>query len=139
MEHQDWTTVYIRKKHENPTDKNVVRQALRNGNSVETVAKVSGEAREYSDRARKLESDLHVSATEAPPPLAALPCLSPSMRQEMIKARTNMKLSQVELAKRLNLNARIIQDLEGGKVVQDRSILPKVSRLLGVSLKFGTA
>ncbi len=137
-DHQDWTTVVLRKREHttNPSDKEAVRAAQRNGGAIDTIHKVKGEAREYSDRARKLESDIHVSPTEAPPPPPALPTLSPEMRKAMIQARTTKKYTQQQLAQMVNTQSKIIQDLENGKVVQDKSVLQRINRALGCNLRF---
>lgn len=137
-DHQDWTTVVLHKRdRDNPCDKHAVRAAQRNGDAIDTVQKVKGEKREYSDRARKLEADIHVPGTDAPPPPPALPTLNVEMRKAMIQARTAKKMSQQQLAQSINAQTKIIQDLESGKVIQDKSILQRINRALGCSLRFG--
>lgn len=133
---QDWTTIVIRKRsHSNPSDPRAVRAAQRNGEAVDTVRKVSGEAREYSDRARKLEADLIASPTEAAPPQAALPRLNAEMRNKMIQARVAKKLTQDQLAHQANTQPKVIKDLERGSVVTDRNVISNVNRILGTSLR----
>jgi ribosome-binding protein aMBF1 (putative translation factor) len=138
MHGQDWETVYIRKKVVNPTDKNAVTQARRNNQTVDTNARVTDEAREYSARARKLESDLHTSATdEAPSPVSLLK-LSHVMRQELIRSRTNKKMNQQDLAHAVHTQTTVIKALEGGQVIQDKTVLTRINNLLGTKLKFNT-
>lgn len=137
-EHQDWTTVVLRTQQAvNLKDKKAIRAAQCNGGEIDTIHKIKSDAREYSDRARKLEADIHVSGTEAPPPPPALPTLNAAMRQAMIQARTSKKMSQQQLAHSVNTQAKIIQDLESGKVIQDKGVLQRINRTLGCTLRFG--
>lgn len=136
-EHQDWQVVHIRKPQiGNGTDKKTVNAALRNGQSVETHAKVSGAVREYSNRARKLEADVNIPATDEAPPSAPLSRLSPASCRELIKARTDQRITQAQLAQKCNEQPSVIKLLEGGGVMQNRSILAKVNKALGIHLRF---
>lgn len=116
--HQDWNTVYLKKASEKLVDTQKPVQS------------------EYVHKARKLEADIHTSATEEAPPSAPLATLSHTMRQTMIKARTEKKLTQQDLAKRCNIQVAVIKALEGGSVVQDKSIINNINRHLGVHLRF---
>lgn len=136
MEHQDWTPVIIRKRApSNPSDPRAVRAAQRNGDAIDTVRKVSGKEREYSDLARKLEADLTASPTDAPPPQTALPHLNGELRKKMIQARVAKKLTQAQLAQQAHTQPKVINDLESGKVVTDTSVVTKVNRILGTTLR----
>ena len=128
MQGQDWTTIYFNKK---PDKKQC-------GGDVETVAKVSGAAREYSDRARKLESDLHTSPSDAAPPPPSLPRLSSDARQTLIQSRTAKKMTQVQLANACCTQTKVIQDLEGGKIIEDKykHVLQKINKQLGTKLRY---
>lgn len=50
-------------------------------------------------------------------------------------ARTGKKLSQSDLAKRLNLDTKIIQDIEGNKTPYNRKLFISIMRNLGVDKK----
>lgn len=132
--HQDWEPVVFRKKVVKETDKDAVKAALRNGRPVETITKNSN--REYSDRARKLEADLDPTKDISQVKMAPLNKLNLAARQEMTRVRTEKKLTQIQLAQQLNVRPQIIQELESGKPVQDRSILNHVNRVLGTKLRF---
>lgn len=132
--YQDWTPVVFKTKVTNPKDKDAVKQALRTG-TADTIKKDGG-SREYAAKARKLEADVNGDPTDYAPALAALPQLSASMRQEMIKARTGKKLTQAQLAYQVNVPVSVIQDLENGKVVQNTKVLQIVNRILGTKLQF---
>lgn len=133
---QDWTTIVFKKRPtSSPSDPRAVRVAQRNGDAVDTLRKVSGEAREYSSRARKLEADLNVSPTEAPPPQVALPRLDAEMRKVMIQARVAKKLTQAQLANAANTQPKTINDIEAGGIITDRNIVVKINRVLGTKLR----
>lgn len=123
--HQDWTTVVLGKP-KRPTE-----------GPCETVKKVSACAREYSDRARKLEADINADPTDAAPELAALPTLNHDMRQLMVRARVDKKITQDQLAKLVNVQPKIIKDLETGKVLTDRAVLQRINKVLGTKLCLG--
>jgi ribosome-binding protein aMBF1 (putative translation factor) len=125
MDHQDWTPVVLR------NSKLVAARAPKE--SVERD-------KNHTQRSglRKLETDMHVSGTEEAPATSKLPRLSGTMRQTMIQARVALKLSQVDLAKRLNLQPKIINELECGKVIaeNEKAVLQKIQKCLGVALHF---
>lgn len=64
--------------------------------------------------------------------------LDMAMRQALTQARVAHKLSQTDLAKRINMRPQIIQELESGKTIPDseKSVLNKLQRVLNVSLHF---
>lgn len=132
--HQDWEPVVFRKKVVKENDKDAVKAALRSGRPVETIVKNGN--REYSDRARKLEADLDPTKDMSQVKLAPLNKLNLASRQEMTRVRTEKKLTQIQLAQQLNVRPQIIQDLESGKPIQDRSILNHVNRVLGTKMRF---
>lgn len=134
LSHQDWEPVVFHKKIGNTTHKETVKQALRNGGNVDTLHK-TGDHQSEAAKKRKLEADLYVPATEAAPDQKPLPKLSLEARQQMIKARTEKKLTQVQLAQQMNVRPNLIQDLENGKVLEDKTLLQKVNRVLGTKLK----
>ena len=134
LSHQDWEPVVFHKKIGNPTNKETVKQALRNGGNVDTLRKTGDHLSEAAKK-RKLEADLYVPATEAAPDQKPLPKLSLEARQQMINARTEKKLTQVQLAQQMNVRPNLIQDMENGKVLEDKTLLQKVNRVLGTKLK----
>lgn len=135
---QDWDTVYLRGQRSagNYTNKNVVNAALRNGQIVETRDKIDGHVHEYCNRARKLEADINSSASDEAPPSVPLSKLSHVSAQELVKARVAKKLTQQQLAQRCNVQPIIIKTLECGGVIQDRRVLAKVNRELGIRVAF---
>ena len=125
LTHQDWAPVVIRNA------KLAAAKAPK-----ESVGRDKGH--DQRSGLRKLESDTTVSATEEAPPAAKLPRLDTTMRQTMIQARIAQKLSQSDLAKRLNMRPQIINELESGKAIaeNEKSVLQKLQKVLGVALRF---
>lgn len=105
MEHQDWNTVVWHKK-EQP---NKERQ---NKNPPGTA------------KFRALDGD------EPPAPKK----VSQDVRMAIQKARCAKKMTQKELANRLNLSASTINEYESGKAIPNRQILSRIGRALGVKL-----
>merc|ERR1711964_803917 len=60
-----------------------------------------------------------------------LPKVSHSFKVELQKARVAKKLSQKDLATKLNVKPSVIQDYESGKVVPDGALVAKMQRVLG--------
>lgn len=50
------------------------------------------------------------------------------------KARTQLKLSQKDLAQKLNIDSKIIQGYESGKVIPDVKLMTKLEKILKVKL-----
>jgi ribosome-binding protein aMBF1 (putative translation factor) len=130
---QDWEPVVFRKKMD-PKSKTDVKEAIRKGMPVETQ-KREGDVKASAAKKRELEKDLYVDPTTEAPSQKALPKLSPEDRQIMIKARTEKKLTQVQLAQQMNVRANVIQDMETGKVLENPSQLQQVNRILGTKLR----
>lgn len=115
--HQDWNPV-----------------VFINDNKVITKIKRTG-SDDHQHRAalnRRLEADLDVS--DLVPVLKPLPKLDKANQQLMIGMRVAKKLSQVELAHRLNVTKDVVAALESGKVITDIFIVKKVNRALGIKL-----
>ena len=125
MDHQDWSPVVLRNA------KVATAKAPK-----ESLVRDKGHAQRSG--LRKLESDTAVSATEEAPAAAKLPRLGAPMRQAMIQARVALKLSQSDLAKRLNILPKIINELESGKAIaeNEKAVLQKIQKALGVPLHF---
>ena len=129
----EWEPVVIRKKVNNPTSKESLADAARNNKQVDTLKKEN-----YSETAaknRNLEKDIHTDPTQEAPEQKPLPKLSHEDKQLLIKARTDKKLSQQQLAQQINENVGIIKDIEAGKVIQNKNVLQKINKILNIKLK----
>jgi len=74
----------------------------------------------------KLDRDNDV----APPPKVA-----PSVGKAMQTARMDLKLSQKDVAAKINEKQSVLQDYESGKAIPNPQILGKLERALGVKLR----
>jgi len=132
---EDWDTkVVIGQKRQvakvtkKDSDLNAAR---RTGSVVATDKKVTAggnKAHQGTDHQRiaKLDRENEV----APPPKIA-----PSVGRAIQTARLELKLSQKDIAQKVNEKPTIIQDYESGKAIPNPQILGKLERVLGVKLR----
>jgi putative transcription factor len=66
----------------------------------------------------------------APPPK-----VSPSVGKAMSAARLELKLSQKDVAQKINEKPTVLQEYESGKAIPNAQILAKLERVLGVKLR----
>ncbi|KAL6221810.1 hypothetical protein ACLB2K_005205 [Fragaria x ananassa] len=129
---QDWEPVVIHKSKPKPQDlrkPKVVNQALRSGAPVQTIKK--------SDAGHNKKAAPAVSVKkldEAAEP-AVLDRVSADVRHAIQKARLEKKMSQAELAKRINELPKVVQEYEIGKAVPNQAVLAKMERVLEVKLR----
>jgi putative transcription factor len=67
---------------------------------------------------------------------ARLNSLGSEMRKSMISYRNEKKLTQDQLAKKINEQTSVIRDLESGKIVNTQGVIQKINKVLGTRLKF---
>ncbi|GJY79038.1 multiprotein-bridging factor 1c [Tanacetum coccineum] len=123
---QDWEPVVLHKskpKSQTLRDSKSINQALRAGAQVETIKKHDGGTNKKGPGtavyARKLD--------EAEEP-AAIERVGAEVRQMIQKARIENKMSQAELAKRINERPQVVQEYENGKAVPNQGVLAKMER-----------
>lgn len=112
----------------NSTDLNAARRA---GAVVATEKKVSGganKAHQGTDHQRIVKLDRE---NEVAPPAK----VAPSVGRAMQTARMELKLSQKEVAQKINEKPSVLQDYESGKAIPNAQILSKLERTLGVKLR----
>ncbi|KAI0273839.1 MBF1-domain-containing protein [Gloeopeniophorella convolvens] len=104
--------------------------ARRAGAVVATEKKVvvGNKAHQSTDHQRiaKLDRENEV----APPSKVA-----PSVGRAMQTARMDLKLSQKDVAQKINEKPSVLQDYESGKAIPNPQILSKLERTLGVKLR----
>lgn len=61
--------------------------------------------------------------------------ISSELRNRIVKARIAAKLTQVQLAHKINELPKLVQDYENGKATPKTAVLQKMSKVLGVVLK----
>ena len=104
MDHQDWNTIVIRKKKE---DK---KESKKNNNSEFSKLKsIEKKAEEDNLKHKKISSEL---------------------KTDIQKARCLNKLTQKELANRVNLPLQIISEIESGKAIYNHQHINKIKRFL---------
>ncbi|PFH49095.1 hypothetical protein AMATHDRAFT_76379 [Amanita thiersii Skay4041] len=108
-----------------------INAARRSGAVVSTDRKIAGgtnKAHQGTDHQRiaKLDREDEV----APPPK-----VSPSVGRAIQTGRMELKLSQKDLAQKINEKPSVLQDYESGKAIPNAQILSKLERVLGVKLR----
>lgn len=114
MEHQDHKVTYLRK-----SNKDYEKEQRKNGNTVSVVKTTSIQRKKILDdnpESYKVEKVSH------------------SLRNQIQTSRMALKLTQKELAQKINVNPNIIQQYENGKAVPDNQILQKLRRVLNTKL-----
>jgi putative transcription factor len=114
---QDWEIVKFSKFTANEKKPELVAKTKLNSasSSVEAYQKLS--------KIEKEDENLHIER------------ISPELKQQIIRARCDKKLTQADLAKKINEPLKIVQEYENGKATPNNQILQKMSRILGVTLK----
>lgn len=113
MDHQDWTPVVLRAKKSPPTTTV----------SPRTTATISSTT---SKPVWKIEKQ--VDSDQGKP----LNLVSSDVAKAIIGGRIAMKLTQKYLAQRLNLPEKEIKEIEAGKAVENKAVIAKIKRLLGI-------
>lgn len=116
--HQDWETVKF--------SKFVPQQAKK----TELVAKT----RLNQANAQRIEYQ-HLTKIEKEDDIVQVERVSSELKQQIIRARCDKKMTQADLAKKINEPLKTIQEYENGKAIPNNQILQKLSRALGVTLK----
>jgi len=118
LHHQDWETVIWKKKpsdHENQKSTKAIRT---------TSAVVSTTA---NKPAWKIEQQ--VDAEHGKP----IRLVAREDAQKIIAARVAKKMTQKDLACRLNMQLKDIQDIESCKAVENKAVLSKIRRVLDIT------
>lgn len=123
MEHQDWNQVTWNK---NPARINIYNTV--NAPDIQKVTHKPTQLPKGHAKFKQLDSDDPLSANKEMNPIARL-----KIRQSIQKARLAKSLTQKDLAGKLRVNVKIINEYESGKVVPDKTMISKICRVLGVS------
>ena len=115
---QDWEPVVLRKNPTGPKPAGGAGAAKKGGSSMQTAAGVD---------IRKLEAD----DDDAP---MALPTVSRDLRLAIAQARQAKGLAQKDLASKLMVPPKTIQDYEAGKAIPNNALIAKMERALGCKL-----
>ena len=113
MQHQDWNTVVLNPKK--TSDANNGSKLVR---PPPAVTSVSGKL------ARKIEDQVD-SDTGKP-----VTYISTKDKQDIINLRTKAKLTRDQLAQLVNLNIKVITDIETGKAIENKAMISKIKQKL---------
>ncbi|KAF9459364.1 multi protein bridging factor 1-domain-containing protein [Collybia nuda] len=132
---EDWeakTVIGFKRQTAKVTKKDSdLNAARRTGAVVATDKKIAAggnKANQGTDHQRIAKLDRE---NEVAPPAK----IAPSVGRAIQDARAERKLSQKEVAQKINEKPSVLQDYEAGKAVPNPQILGKLERLLGVKLR----
>ena len=111
MDHQDFRVITIGSKDKKLKNvkKEIVKRNVSNNNSIINV------------NARKLENeDIQLKYVDK------------EVVKKIIQARTLQKISQQDLANKLNVRKNVITELESGKMLKNNQFISKVKKILRI-------
>lgn len=115
MSHQDHTVVYLRKSNQ---DYEKDQRKAGNTSSLSKSNQTSIKKKILSDDPESYKTDK----------------VSHTLRTQIQTARMAQKLTQKQLAQKINVTANIIQSYENGTAVPDNQVLQKLRRALNTKL-----
>jgi ribosome-binding protein aMBF1 (putative translation factor) len=115
--HQDWETVVLRKS------KPVQKETVNKNDAKITVSQI------VNKPAWKIEQQ--VDGDSGKP----LQFVSKEDARKIVDGRVGLKLSQKDLACKLNMPLKDIQDIESCKAVENKLVLAKIKRALNIFTK----
>lgn len=112
MEHQDFRVITIgsKDKKKNNLNREIVKKNISNSNNI------------YKVNATKLENsdDIQIKYVDR------------DVVKKIIQARTLQKISQQDLANKLNVRKSVITELESGKMLKNNQFVSKVKKVLRI-------
>ena len=119
MDHQDWGPTVFKKRAPKSTS-----EAKSRGMKVTKERVINkNEAYKSNLNSRKVDNEE-----------AEIKKIDHSLTKIIQKARFEAKMSQKELAQKLNLQTTVIQNYESGKVIPNKTLLYKMGKLLNTHL-----
>ena len=112
MEHQDFRVITIGSKDKKKANlnKQIVKKNISNSNNI------------YNVNATKLENSDEIQ----------LKYVDRNVVKKIIQARTLQKISQQDLANKLNVRKSVITELESGKMLKNNQFVSKVKKILRI-------
>lgn len=123
--HQDWSTVVLKKPQKAALAEEKQKSAVPVQHANQAKNSVAHSA--SSKPAWKIEQQVDDETNKSP-----LDFVTSEVAKKIIQGRINMKLSQKDLANRLNMQEREIKDIETCKAVENKAILSKIKRFLNI-------
>lgn len=115
---QDWTVVKFANKTDSVPQKQQVVRSPKNTSIDHKALNATLNA-----KLEKETDNLHVERVTS------------FLSKSIIKARTDAKLTQSQLAQKIFQPVKVVQEYENGKATPNNQIIQKMSRVLGVVLK----
>jgi len=128
---QDWAEVVIRKKKPQPKNNDQALQVARQeGTQVETVKKYNAgkntSTKPQAMNAKKLDDETEELSHDR---------LSHNVALKIQQGRLAKKMTQKELATKINEKATVINDYEAGRAIPSNQVLAKLERALDTKLR----
>ena len=121
FEHQDWNNVVFKKKQSTTLTNEDIRRS-----NYKTKQRVVNNNSKNSVNGQKLYNlDNETESFEVKK-------VSLSLSRQIQQARLSNKITQKELAQRINVSNKIINDYESGKAIPDNAVKMKIQRALGI-------
>ena len=122
FKHQDWDPVVLRKTPQQT-------KAMNKGTTQKTI--VNKNYKPNSNNSNTISKNI----TDDDLDNFEIKTVSRSLSVQIQQARNLKKITQKDLANRLNTQPSVIQSYENGKAVPNGEFLAKMSKILGVKLK----
>ncbi len=113
MEHQDWDTIYIKAN----------RTLDNNNKGKKSNQKNNSQTKETKLEKKIEEGDLKIKKTPA------------EIGKLIQKKRTELNMTQKDLAQKINQTVKIINEIESGKAKHNPQLISKIKRILNISNK----
>lgn len=123
LEHQDWTTVVLKKKNSNKKPK----ATDDNSEKVKKFTASKNSQKQVSTPAYKIEEKVDSDDYKTPK-------VSYSLQMQIQQARQAKNWSQKQLAQASNIQQGIIRDYENGTIIPNQLDIVKIGKALGCSL-----
>ena len=124
MDHQDWNPVILRKNPERTS----AAELKKNPTPGMSIFKADAGKNKQSTKP-PARADIDITDPEAN--IKKPKAYDSDFRSKMQQARQEKKMSQKELATKLNVKPTVVQDIETGKAVWDGAMVSKIERILG--------
>ena len=124
MDHQDWKPVILRKVPQTTTS----AEAKKNPTPGMSVFKSDAGKNKQS---AKPPARADIDITDPDANIKKVKVYDADFRSKMQQARQEKKISQKELATKLNVKPTVVADIESGKATWDGNMVSKIERILG--------
>ena len=119
-DHQDWNNVVFKKKQSTTLTNEDIRQS-----NYKTKQRVVNNSNNSVNGQKLYKLDNETESFEVKK-------VSLSLSRQIQQARLSNKITQKELAQRINVSNKIINDYESGKAIPDNAVKMKIQRALGI-------